>query len=296
MDLPDALLSRLEQQFGRNTGDVIVASFSVKRLTTFRTNTLLADDSEVMDRLRDDRIPFERVKNIQHAFFARQSSSKELLEHPLCLEGKIYLQGLSSMLPPLILDPKQGERVLDLCAAPGSKTSQMAAIMKNSGKIVAMESDKIRFEKLQNTINVQKAGIVELMFGDSALLCKSMPDSFDKILADVPCSAEGRINLADKKSYSFWSLKNIIAHAKLQRRLLRSAIFSLKPGGTLVYSTCTLAPLENELMIDWLLGEYSNLQPVPFTSPLSGIAVKNGFYLLPSAIHEGLFVAKLKKS
>ena len=119
---------------------------------------------------------------------------------------------------------------------------------------------------------------------------------FDRILADVPCTAEGRIDLSDPRSFTFWSQKNITEHAKLQRRLLRSAFKMLKPGGTLVYSTCTLAPEENEEQMKWFVEEHPSLKIEPITLPVSPVRpTKYGTIILPSADCEGFFVAKLKR-
>ena len=296
-NLPEKFLERLEKQFGLSGMKSIVSAFGEKRLPTFRANTLKTTDDEVMAVLREENIAFERVKNIPHAFRIKNRTDRQLLEHQLCTSGKIYLQGIASMLPPLVLDPKPGETVLDLCAAPGSKTSQMAALMKNSGRLVACDDNSVRFQKLENTLKIQGATFVETKEIDASLLHKELPATFDKILTDVPCSAEGRISTSDPRSFSFWNEKNIVAHAKLQRRLLRSAAVCLKPGGTLVYSTCTLAPEEDEQMIEWLLGEFPELKSVAFELPVSSIrkGTNNTVYVLPSKEHEGLFVAKIVK-
>lgn len=274
-----------------------MAAFKVTRRPTFRVNTLKATDDAVMARLREDAIQFERVKGIPHAFFAKNISDNKLLEHPLTIDGHIYLQGLTSMLPPLIMDPKPGETVLDLCAAPGSKTSQIAALMENRGTFFACEEDEIRYQKLLNTLRIQGANMVNSQHIDATLLHHEMPEKFDKILADVPCSAEGRVDLSQPRTFRYWSEKNIVAHAKLQRRLLRSAIGCLKPGGTLIYSTCTLAPEENENMIAWLVAEYPFMRPQPVTLPFPTRTSSNKTAtLLPSKDYEGFFVAKLTKS
>ncbi|MBI5793752.1 RsmB/NOP family class I SAM-dependent RNA methyltransferase [Candidatus Uhrbacteria bacterium] len=296
MDLPDALLTRLTNQFGSVATRTMLLAMSEKRLPTFRVNTLHATDETVMATLREDAIQFERVRDIPHAFFVKNKTDKELLAHALTTSGKIYLQGLTSMLPPLVLDAQPHESVLDLCAAPGSKTSQIAALMKNTGRLVACEIDEVRFEKLKHTLTLQGVNAQALHI-DATLLHHTHNEVFDRVLADVPCSAEGRINLNDRRSFSFWSQKNIIEHAKLQRRLLRSAVACLKPGGTLVYSTCTLAPEENEGQIAWLVDEFPMMQPVAITLPFSG---KQGLYktatLLPTSRYEGFFISKLMKS
>lgn len=294
--LPQLLLDRLAKQYGAGTCATIVSAFASERRPTLRTNTLKTTDDQVMAIFRDEAIQFERVKGIPHAFIIKNRKDKELLEHPLTKDGRIYLQGLTSMLPPFILDPQPGETLLDLCAAPGSKTSQMAAIMENRGTILACEDNEIRFQKLVNTMRIQGATIVEPKCIDATLLHHEMPEAFDKILADVPCGAEGRINSKDVRSFSFWSEKNIIANAKLQRRLLRSAVAMLKPGGTLVYSTCTLAPEENEDMIAWLVSEYPFMKPQPVTLPFPARkGLRGEATLLPTKDYEGFFVAKLKR-
>lgn len=297
MPLPQLFLDRLATQFGPAATAGILKAFEADRLTTFRVNTLKTTDEAVMATLRDDAMQFERVKTIPHAFKIKNRTDKQLLEHRLTQNGEIYLQGLTSMLPPIVLDPKPGETVLDLCAAPGSKTSQIAAFMKNQGRLVACEENEIRYQKLNNTLTIQGVTIADARNIDATLLHHEMPEAFDKVLADVPCSAEGRFYSPDKRSFSFWSEKNIIAHAKLQRRLLRSAVQCLKPGGTLVYSTCTLAPEENELMIDWLIAEYPFMQPQSVTLPFPAKVGKHKTAtLLPTAEYEGFFVAILKKN
>ncbi len=336
--LPQKLVERLTQQFGPTTFREIERAFSVRRLPIFRVNTLKATDEQIMELMREQNIAFERVKNVPHAFKVKNKSNHELLELPITQQGLIYLQGITSMLPPLFIEPQPREAILDLCAAPGSKTTQLAALcltspypLLNQGgdamrqrstrrfplacpernrrveggdqegvsscHILAVEENAIRYQKLVNSLETQGASNVETRHGDSTQLHKEFPESFDKVLADVPCSAEGRIDLNDPRSYKYWSEKNIVAHAKLQRRLLRSAVACLKPGGTLVYSTCTLAPEENEKMIEWLVAEFPQMKPVEISVPLKGsrkTAFKT-FTVLPTDEAEGFFVAKLKK-
>jgi 16S rRNA (cytosine1407-C5)-methyltransferase len=294
--LPGTLRERLIKQWGAGTYSAIFQAFSANRKPTFRVNTLKSTDEEVMSVMRDEQIMFERIKAVPHAFMVKNHTDDELLEHPLTKEGKIYLQGISSMIPPLILEPKTGERILDLCAAPGSKTTEMAMMAGNIAEIIATEDTEVRFQKLENTIRIQGAKVIA-RHTDGTLLHKEFPEYFDKILVDAPCSAEGRINVHDKRSFGFWSEKNIIEHAKLQRRLLRAAVGCLKPGGTLVYSTCTLAPAENEKMIEWLITEFPQMKPAEVSFPLQNIkkTAHKTITMLPSEAMEGFFVAKLTK-
>ena len=295
--LPQILSDRLTKQFGPGALDAMLKAFDKPRLPTFRVNTIKASDEAVMNRLREDGIAFERVKDIPHAFKIKNRTAHQLLEHELGTSGQFYLQGLSSMLPPLLMDLKPTDTILDLCAAPGSKTSEMAMLTNNQAKIVAMEDNDIRYQKLLNTLSIQGATSVTARLGDSAQLYKELPESFDTVLADVPCSAEGRIEFSDLRTYKYWAEKNIIAHAKLQRRLLKSAVACLKPGGTLIYSTCTLAPEENEDMIGWLIAEFPFMKPIDVTLPMKNArkTAHKTVTLLPSEEAEGFFVAKLTK-
>lgn len=295
--LPRELSDRLLKQFGPGSLEAMLKAFSKPRLPTFRVNSLKATDDEVMNVLRSDAIAFERVKDVPHAFKIKNRTDQELLDHPLATSGRIYLQGLASMMPPLVMDLKPGEMILDLCAAPGSKTSEIAALTNNKARIIATEDNDIRYQKLLNTLSIQGASSVEAKLLDAAQLYKQLPAGFDKVLADVPCSAEGRVDFSDLRTYKYWSEKNIVAHAKLQRRLLRSAVACLKPGGILVYSTCTLAPEENEDMIGWLLTEFPELSPVEVQVPMKNIrhTAYKSVTLLPSEESEGFFVAKLTK-
>lgn len=172
-------------------------------------------------------------------------------------DGKIYLQSIASLLPVFALEPESGETILDVCAAPGSKTTQIAMIMENIGRIFAIEQNQIRFDKLMHNCALQGATIVEGVKMDArhwladtganvVVVDDAMDILFDRILLDAPCSAEGRIALNNEKTYGFWSLDNIIKKAELQSELLKMSFARLAVGGTLIYSTCTLAPEENE--------------------------------------------------
>jgi NOL1/NOP2/sun family putative RNA methylase len=177
------------------------------------------------------------------------------LEHLL---GYYYVQEIASMLSVLALQPKPGELVLDLCASPGSKTTQIAAEMKNTGTIIANEVSIGRLKILAS--NTERCGVLNsiLTKRDGIALCKRLKEngfSFDKILVDAPCSGEGTIR-SSPATYQMWNPNTIKVLSRLQKSLLASAIEILKPGGELVYSTCTHAPEENEGVIDFILKEF----------------------------------------
>ncbi len=294
--LPQPLLERLTKQFGPQTVASIIKAFSTKRLPTLRVNTLKTTDHAVMDAYREDGIAFERIKNIPHALRIKNRTDDQLLEHALTKQGHVYLQGIASMIPPLVLDPLPNQHVIDICAAPGSKTTEIAALMENQGTIIACEDNSVRYQKLVNAITIQSAN-VNAKNTDSTTLHHEYPEAFDAVLADVPCTAEGRIDLNDPRSFTFWSQRNITEHAKLQRRLLRSAYKMLKPGGVLLYSTCTLAPEENEEQMQWFCEEHPLMKAQTVILPVSPVRpTPFGTIILPTPECEGFFIAKLKKN
>ncbi|MFH1585627.1 MAG: RsmB/NOP family class I SAM-dependent RNA methyltransferase [archaeon] len=181
------------------------------------------------------------------------------LEHLL---GYYYIQELASMLPIIALNSKPGERILDLCSAPGSKTTQAAAEMENKGLIIANEVSLGRIKILAS--NLERCGVTNTIITrkEGAALCKRLKKQgmqFDKILVDAPCSGEGTLR-SSPKTYVMWNIKTIKNLPKIQKQLFASAIEILKPGGTLVYSTCTHAPEENEGVIDAILKEFPKLK------------------------------------
>jgi len=178
------------------------------------------------------------------------------LEHLL---GYYYVQELASMLPSIVLSPKSGEKILDLCASPGSKTTQIASMMNNEGLIVANEVSMGRLTIL--TANTSRCGVSNVIVTkkDGVLLCRNLSErmtdfKFDKILVDAPCSGEGTIR-STPITNKIWNPRTILTLSKVQKHLIESAISVLKIGGELVYSTCTHAPEENEEVLNYILTE-----------------------------------------
>ena len=155
-------------------------------------------------------------------------------------DGKIYVQSISSMIPPIILRPEPGERVLDMAAAPGSKTTQMATMMNNEGYILANEIDKFRCEKLKYNVEKQGASIVHIINKDGTQLFNNVK-SFDKILVDAPCSGEGRFIVSNKKTYEHWSLKMQEELVEIQKKLISNAVNLCK----------------TEKVIDWAINNFN---------------------------------------
>jgi 16S rRNA (cytosine1407-C5)-methyltransferase len=251
MPLPSAFTERIHQLYPE-AAERILAAFAQTRLTSFRVNTLKATIDDVQTALTNAGYQLEQLPWWENAFLLPNPEVQQIF-HPLYEEGKFYVQGLSSMLPPLILNPQPGEDILDLTAAPGSKTTEIGALMQNQGHILANDLSPVRLFKLQANLNQQGVTIAQVKRGPGELLWRRFPEQFDRTLIDVPCSMEGRIQENDPKSYEDWSVKKIKELSMRQKMLLRSAISATKPGGTIVYSTCTLAPEENEAVVQWAL-------------------------------------------
>lgn len=308
--LPSDFLERLKRILPPQKLDAIANTFTDEKPTTFRVNTLKASVSEIKESLARDGFRLESVSWYPEAFVIRHGRLRELQETSFYKEGKIYVQNLSSMIPPLVLNPEPGETILDLTAAPGSKTTQMAVMMQGTGKIIANDNNKTRFFKLRFNVELQGAGNVETTLKHGEVFGKIYPGQFDKVLLDAPCSAEGRFSATEPATYKFWKVDKVDEMARKQKRLMYSAATALKPGGILVYSTCTFAPEENEGMLDWVFRKFPGqfeiekiLLSIPNQMPGLGRwekevydpAVRYGLRVLPNSVMEGFFVAKLRK-
>ncbi len=314
--LPEDFLDRLRRIFPTGRFDALVNTFAEPGPTTLRANTLKATGEEVRAGLQEAGFALERVPWFHDAFILRRGTLRELQEHPFYAEGKTYVQNLSSMIPPLILDPRPGESVLDLTAAPGSKTSELACLMKGEGRIVANDNNRPRFFKLLATIRNQGCANVQTVCHHGESMGRRFPAAFDRVLLDAPCSAEGRFYANEPRSYAYWKTRKVEEMARKQRRLFAAAVEALQPGGALVYSTCTFAPEENEGVVSWALERFKGalrasdlwreaplLATLPNKArPLSsweGHAFQRDVALaariLPSETMEGFFVAKFRK-
>jgi len=186
MGIPEFLIEMLEKQYGKEIVEEILKGYHQKRTVTFRVNTLKTTVEEIEKKLKEKQIEWEKVSWSKEAFLLKETSEKEIEELEMYQNGEIYLQSLSSMLPPIILNPKQDYDILDMAAAPGGKTTQMATLTQNKAHITACEMNGIRLERLKYNIEKQGATSVYVMPIDS----RKMDDffSFDQVLLDAPCS------------------------------------------------------------------------------------------------------------
>lgn len=308
--IPALFLERLRRIVPEDRFEAVLRTFSEPAAASFRVNTLRAGRDEVVAELRGEGLSLHEVDWMAEAFWVEPEERARLLETAAYREGRIYVQNLSSMVPPLVLDPRPGERVLDLTAAPGSKTLQIACQMEQEGEIAAVELVRSRFFKMRANLEAQGAHAVRTFMRNGETVWRHRPDYFDRVLLDAPCSTEGRFHESDPASYAFWGPKKIDEMARKQRRLLFSAVRSLQPGGVLVYSTCAFAPEENEAVLDAMLRKFDGeltveplgleldnmIPPLPEWQGTSfSPALAPARRVLPTRTMEGFFVARLSR-
>lgn len=248
----EQLLERLSALPGVDSA-VFAQQLATPLRPSVRINPLKADPADTIATMKLLGWRGESVAWCEHAFTIT-AGFEQLRDSLLTDAGAIYIQNSSSWLPVLALDPQPGERVLDVCAAPGGKTSHIAALAQNKGTIVANDNSRPRLMRMQR--NLERLGVqnVEFSLRDASQLARHLEgEQFDRILLDAPCSGEGLIDLNKLKDLDTWSVAHIKRLGQLQKRILGQAWQLLRPGGTLIYSTCTTAPEENEVVIDWLL-------------------------------------------
>jgi NOL1/NOP2/sun family putative RNA methylase len=277
---------------------------------TVRVNTLKTTREEFMARAGRNGWELTSLPWLADGFAIDREDRTVPLGHSLeHFAGHLYIQEASSMVPPLVLDPRPGERVLDLAAAPGSKTTQMAAMMGNRGLLAANDSSIPRIKAL--TANLERTGTLNtvVLNGSGHRVGRMLEGYFDKVLLDAPCTAEGTI-AKSREVIARWSENSIKKLATLQGKLLLGAWAAVKPGGTLVYSTCTFAPEENEGVLDAFLSLHPEADVEPFELPglhaVPGVGewqgnvydprVTNGRRIWPgNEAMEGFFIARLRK-
>ena len=306
--LPEQFLGKLKRIYPRKYPQ-ICQTFLRKKLTTFRINYLKIDLPNLRKVLNREGIRYREFPYPKGSFILK-SDLRKLQRSFIYHDGLIYVQNISSMIPPVLLDPKEGEKILDLCAAPGAKTTQIASLAGKNTEIVAMEKIRVRYYKLQANLKVQGADSVKAFFSDGVRARGKFPEYFDKILLDVPYSCEGLFYINNPHSYKYWKERKVKEMAHKQRRLMASAIHSLKEGGILIHSTCTFSPQENEEVINWALERFKGaVETVPLKVPLANVIpgltkwggkkfspeVRLSLRIIPNDFMEAFFMAKLIK-
>ena len=297
-NIPEFLYHYLIEQYGENLTNIILEGDSKKRPVTLRANTLKTNIENVKTVFDNLHISYKEISWYKDALMMKNISEENIKNLNIYKNGEIYLQSLSSMIPPLVLSPKENENILDMAAAPGGKTTQMLALSQNKAFITACEKNKIRAERLQYNLNKQGANRVNVMIKDARQLDDFF--SFDKILLDAPCSGSGTISMFDKKLASTFTEDLVNRSSKAQADLLKKAITLLKPGHEMIYSTCSILAKENENILRKFIGlKQIEILPIDVSKFTDAIflptSVDGTLCICPSDLYEGFFVAKLRK-
>lgn len=293
--------------------DKFIESFNKKPLTSIRVNELKISPEDLKNRLEEKgwKISQPIKSHPEIITVDSQLEPGELgrtFEHLL---GYYYVQEISSMLPVIALSPEPNTRVLDLCASPGSKTTQISSFMKNTGLIIANEPDFGRMKILSS--NLERCGVSNAIITrkEGSRLCDELYENgfvFDKILVDAPCSGEGTLR-TNPKTAKMWNPNGAKKMSFIQKRLISSVIKLLKVGGEVIYSTCTYAPEEDEEVIDFVLRKFPEIKIERILLPIKHHQailkwnekeyledVKFACRIFPFDDNtEGFFITKLKK-
>ena len=296
--VPAYLAQQLIAQYGEELAERIAEGYTASRAVTLRANPLKADVESVRKALGEQGIETEPVAWYEDAMIVKNAREDALTALDLYESGAIYLQSLSSMIPPMFLGAKPGENVLDMAAAPGGKTTQIAALTGNQAMITACEMNKIRADRLKYNVQRQGATRVTVMNIDS----RNMDDlfSFDRILLDAPCSGSGTVQLGNPRSKGQFSKEFLARTTKQQEALLIKALKLLRPGSEMIYSTCSVLEQENEEIVRRALKK-ANTEVVPLdlaafeSVPQLPVTIPGTLCVCPDALHEGFFVAKIRR-
>ena len=294
-NIQEFLYDTLLKDYGEQITNQIIEGYSKDRVTTLRVNTSKTNIEEIKNKLTNSGIKFQKVSWIPNALIIENAKENEISKLQMYEKGEIYLQSLSSMIPPIILEPKKGETILDMAAAPGGKTTQMANLSNNEAIITACEKNKIRAERLKYNLQKQGTTRVSVMVEDARRLDDFF--SFDKILLDAPCSGSGTLNIDEIDKFT----KELVDRSiKTQKELLLKAIKIVKKNGEIIYSTCSILKDENERLLKEVLKK-SNVELVPINEemfqniPLLPTEIPETICICPTELYEGFFVAKLRK-
>ena len=280
-----------------------------KRRFSFRINRLKTTREEIEKFLTDKNIKYQNVNWFEDAFILDLEDRDKIIKSKEYSEGKIYIQNLSSIFCALIVDLNENEWLLDMASAPGGKSLLWSSLLQNKGKISAVEKDKNRFYMLKRNLKICGAKNIKTYLKDSRAIGKICPLYFDKVLLDAPCSSESKFDLNLKNPIKYWSLRRVYRNSKLQKELIISAFNSLKPGGTLIYATCTFSPEENEEVVDFLINSAEGVEVLEIKSKFENFTpgiiewedkkynkeVKKCVRILPKDGFDGFFIAKIKK-
>lgn len=292
--LPVYLKNKLESYYSKEELELITKGY-IKKPVTIRINTIKTTKNEIINSLSENNIPYKEVEWFDSALILENTTEEAIRQLDIYQNGHIYLQSLSSQLPPLFLEAKANDQVLDMTAAPGGKTSEIAALTNNEVMITAVEKNKQRYERLKYNLDKQGVKKATIIQKDARYLDDFF--SFDKILLDAPCSGSG---ILTEDTISNFNEELVSRITKVQEELLTKALKLIKKDGYIIYSTCSILKEENEELLNKFINNkqieivpldidnYSNLPFLPTTIP-------GTICLYPTALYEGFYIAKIRK-
>ncbi len=277
--------------------DKFMSALRKPQKMSIRVNTLKSSKEIVESFLKRNNVPYSVIPWCPDGLWIDSDYELDTAEHQL---GYYYIQNSSSMIPSIVLAPEPSDRVLDLCAAPGSKTTHLAQLMGNRGVLVANEASFVRVRAL--VINVQKAGASNVtVTRRDGIGYEKYPQRFDKVLLDAPCSDVGTAR-KNPGAIDRWTMDRVKKLSNLQKKLITSAYNCLIPGGVLVYSTCTTSREENEDVVEHLLDEEKDARildvEIPGVKTRCGLTEKtrNSVRIMPQDNDtESYYIAKIQK-
>ena len=291
--IPDFLIELLNNQYGKDLTNEILKGYKEKRKTTLRINTTKTNKENIKNILDKENIKYEDVSWYEDALILDEE--KNIRELDIYKNGEIYMQSLSSMIPPIVLEPKK-EKILDMAASPGGKTTEIYNLSNKEAIITAVEKNPIRADRLKYNINKQGTQAT-ILVTDASKLDEFF--RFDKILLDAPCSGSGTLSTLDNSLNHF--NKNLIKNSvETQKKLLSKALQILKQNSTMVYSTCSILYEENEAQLEQLIKQ-NKIEIIPINEelfkdiPKLPTKIPGTICVLPNELYEGFFVAKIKK-
>lgn len=302
MNLPQDFIDRMKSLLQPNEFTAFIQTYEAEKTGGLRINPLKINRNEFKQLFSSS---LQEVPFCENGFYF--NSNIQPGKNPFHLAGLYYIQEPSAMFVAEVLAPKADEKVLDLCAAPGGKSTHLAGMMENTGLLIANEIHSKRVKALSE--NIERLGITNTLVTNETpeRLAQRFPRFFDKILVDAPCSGEGMFR-KDPKAIEFWSCEHVINCSKQQQHILDSAYTMLANGGTMVYSTCTFSAEENEQAIEHFLKKYPDMElleipklfgiqnGVPEWSVSNNPQLAHTARLWPQHLKgEGHFVAKMRK-
>ena len=298
IDVPEFLKNRLLEQYGEEITSKIIEGYYAERKLTFRVNTIKSNKEKITKFLDENNIEYKTVSWYEDVFIVEKSEESVIRGSEIYENGEIYIQSLSSMIPPLIVEPKDGENILDMTAAPGGKTTEIYALSGGKANITACEKNKIRAERLKYNIEKQGATRIGLLMQDARRLDSFF--MFDKILLDAPCSGSGTLDLNDEKVIQGFTEELVNRSIKTQKELIDKSLKHIKVGKEMVYSTCSILKEENEAYLTELVKK-GIIEIIPIDLdyfseiPVLPVDLEGTLCVCPTEYYEGFYVAKIKK-